>query len=223
MDRSEQERYAAAVEKMMESPDGEPGNSQYFRVASYHGGPKTDHFNTQGEYCVHGYEAFPGWHRAYLLDFERTMRRADIALGGDGNIGLPYWGWDTVEINGEVFPQILREKFEKYAPDMFPPGIRGKAARLGDSGLVAPSESRLRRRLQGKGELARKTLDTAQHWQHACTRESNANTPSLESPHNSVHGAMGRSNVMFGFQSSFHPVFCAHPFTRNSDYHMLSQ
>ena len=36
-----------------------------------------------GEYCVHGYEAFPGWHRAYLLEFERVMRRADIALVSD--------------------------------------------------------------------------------------------------------------------------------------------
>ena len=34
--------------------------------------------------------------------------------------------------------------------------------------------------------------------------------PSLESPHNSVHGAMGRSNVMFSFQSAFHPVFWMH-------------
>ena len=71
-------------------------------------------FNTQGEYCVHGYEAFPGWHRAYLLEFERTLRRADMALGGDGMIGLPYWGWEEANINGEVFPKILRERFEKY-------------------------------------------------------------------------------------------------------------
>ena len=103
------------------------------------------------------------------------MRRADMALGNDGNIGLPYWGWDEVDVDGEVFPKILRERFERYAENMFPDSGDGKAARLGDSGLVAPSESRLRRLLRGKGEQAQKTLDTAQHWQHACTRESNAN------------------------------------------------
>ena len=103
------------------------------------------------------------------------MRRADMALGNDGNIGLPYWGWDEVDVDGEVFPNILRERFERYADGMFPDSGDGKAARLGDSGLVAPSESRLRRLLRGKGEQAQKTLDTAQHWQHACTRESNAN------------------------------------------------
>jgi len=71
-------------------------------------------WNPEGEYCVHGFEAFPGWHRAYLLEFERTLRRADMALGGDGMIGLPYWGWEEANINGEVFPKILRERFEKY-------------------------------------------------------------------------------------------------------------
>jgi hypothetical protein len=37
-----------------------------------------------------------------------------MALGGDGMIGLPYWGWEEANINGEVFPKILRERFEKY-------------------------------------------------------------------------------------------------------------
>eukprot|EP01046_Picozoa_sp_COSAG06_P117390 COSAG06_NODE_64452_length_259_cov_0.968750_1_plen_86_part_11 len=86
MSAAEQTRYADAIDKMMESVDGVPGSSQFFRLASYHGGPKTDMWNTVGEYCVHGYEAFPGWHRGYLLEFERVMRRADIALGNDGNI-----------------------------------------------------------------------------------------------------------------------------------------
>ena len=103
----------------MTSEDGVPGSSRYFLLASYHGGPKTE-WNTQGEYCVHGFEAFPGWHRAYLLEFERCLRRADMAIGGDGMIGLPYWGWDEAKVNGEVFPKILRERFEKYPDDMFP-------------------------------------------------------------------------------------------------------
>ena len=94
-------------------------------------------WNPVGEYCVHGFEAFPGWHRACaspaslrfpraialsqpciclrtdLLEFERVMRRADMALGGDGSLGLPYWGWDEVTVNDETFPKILRERFEE--------------------------------------------------------------------------------------------------------------
>jgi hypothetical protein len=102
MSRDEQERYANAVAKMMESVDGVPGSSQYFRLACYHGGPKNELWNAVGEFCVHRNEAFPGWHRAYLMDFERVMRCADMALGGDGMIGLPYWGWDEPEVNDEA-------------------------------------------------------------------------------------------------------------------------
>ena len=56
------------------------------------------------EYCAHRRECFPNWHRPYLLDFERTLRRADIACGGDGLIGLPYWDWSRPELNGQVRP-----------------------------------------------------------------------------------------------------------------------
>jgi|EP01046_Picozoa_sp_COSAG06_P025570 chromosome segregation ATPase len=41
MSLAEQERYANAVDKMMESEDGVPGSSQFFRLASYHGGCTT--------------------------------------------------------------------------------------------------------------------------------------------------------------------------------------
>ena len=47
--------------------------------------------NPPPSYCVHGAECFPNWHRIYMLDIEHTLRRADIFLGNDGNIGLPYW------------------------------------------------------------------------------------------------------------------------------------
>eukprot|EP01046_Picozoa_sp_COSAG06_P055022 COSAG06_NODE_9979_length_1775_cov_94.034606_2_plen_257_part_00 len=60
MSQEEQERYANAVDKMMESVGGVPGSSQYFRLACYHGGPKNEPHNAAGEYCVHRNEAFPG-------------------------------------------------------------------------------------------------------------------------------------------------------------------
>ena len=220
-------------------------------------------WNPVGEYCVHGFEAFPGWHRACvsparprlphaialslpriclrtdLLEFERVMRRADMALGGDGSIGLPYWGWDEVTVNDETFPKILRERFEECKShvsiplntsrtdkeltiavglvadpdDMFPEDIGGSAAKQGDRGLRIRGDRQLAWRLRKQGRLAQKTLDSEQHWQHACTRGRSANKPSLESPHNSIHGAVG--GVMATFQSSFHPVFwlqCASPF-----------
>jgi hypothetical protein len=170
MTEAEQTRYADAIDKMMESYDGEHGSSQYFRLASIHGGPKyetSQHANPVGVYCVHGFEAFPGWHRAYLLDFERTLRLADMANGGDGTIGLPYWGWEEEEINGQVFPEILRKRCNKYPEDFFPAKSEGRrTAQLGgDTSLVVPSEDRIRRAIQGKGAQAAETLNSDQHWQ----------------------------------------------------------
>ena len=42
------------------------------------------------------------------------MRRADLALGGDGEVALPYWGWERMEVNGEVCPKLIRELSEEF-------------------------------------------------------------------------------------------------------------
>ena len=100
MPKDEQLRVAAAYAKMRENEAGVPGSSPYFRLAVVHGGlPPLSHEQAP-EYCAHRRECFPTWHRPYLLDFERMLRRADIALGGDGNIGLPYWDWSIAEHTG---------------------------------------------------------------------------------------------------------------------------
>ncbi|KAH8091503.1 metalloendopeptidase [Aureococcus anophagefferens] len=118
-----QERYAAAVLKMRENKDGAPGTSEYFRLAVMHGGMPELPRASFPEYCVHGQEAFPTWHRPYLLDFERALRRADLALGNDGNIGLPYWDWCEPEVNGEILPGIVRKKLMTvpFPDDFFRP------------------------------------------------------------------------------------------------------
>ena len=74
LDGGTRSRIIAAFRKMLERDSA--GYCEYIRLATYH-----------NDHCVHGEESFPGWHRAYLCDFEHTMRRADIANGGDGNIG----------------------------------------------------------------------------------------------------------------------------------------
>ena len=38
------------------------------------------------------------------------LRRADMALGGDGAIGLPDWDWSEAEVKGEVRQQ-RRDEF----------------------------------------------------------------------------------------------------------------
>ena len=67
MSKAQQDRFFDAIDKMMENKDGVPGTSEFFRCASYHGNPPPI-------YCKHGRETFPGWHRIYLLDFEKAIQ-----------------------------------------------------------------------------------------------------------------------------------------------------
>ena len=112
----ERERFKAAVLLMAKS--GLKGHSQYFRCAVKHGGMRVLDYKMPGkypEYCAHRRECFPNWHRPYLLDFESMLRLADIHLqsadgkSGGGDIGLPYWDWTRLEVNGEVMPAVARE------------------------------------------------------------------------------------------------------------------
>lgn len=206
MTRSEQERFARAMLKMRQNRSG-PGTSAFFELASYHGGfppiPKRD----MPEYCTHGNPAFPTWHRGYMLAFERMLRRADMALGGDGRIGLPYWNWSKTRINGEVLPAIVRRELlsREYEPDFFPtqPSSDFRLA-------VTNSDAQIGARIeQGKLAHMASAAQHSIHWlQFASTADSNSRAPTIESPHNSIHMFVG--GLMGSFQSSFHPCFWLH-------------
>mmetsp|Transcript_26713 Transcript_26713/g.61493 ORF Transcript_26713/g.61493 Transcript_26713/m.61493 type:complete len:761 (+) Transcript_26713:81-2363(+) len=214
MSQPEQDRFAAAVLKMRENDDGKPGTSQYFRLAVIHGGMNPLPEANYPEYCAHRRECFPTWHRPYLVDFERTLRRADIALGGDGNIGLPYWDWTQASLKGEVLPRILREKLMKeFDESFFGDGekvVKPFPGRHGYRMSATRDDEGIRRLLVSSdvaGQAAR-CLHSLRHSQHATTAFSNSRFVSLESPHNSVHGIV--AGIMASFQSSFHPSFWIH-------------
>jgi tyrosinase len=46
----------------------------------------------------HATVSFLAWHRAMLWEFEEDLITADVLLGNDGNIGIPYWRWQ--DFNG---------------------------------------------------------------------------------------------------------------------------
>jgi len=193
---------------MRENKNGVPGTSEYFRLAVIHGGmPDGSTRDRYPEFCVHRREAFPNWHRPYLLDFERSMRRADIAEGGDGNIGLPYWDWSQPVVRGQVFPGFVRQSLlEEFPPDFFPPNV-GSTASLT---LRTPSDNNLANQLRGSDiiQLAGQCLHSVRNSQFSCTLFQTADSPSVESPHNRVHVMIG--GVMASMQSSFHPIFWMH-------------
>jgi tyrosinase-like protein len=53
---------------------------------------------------AHRCPAFLPWHRYFILKFETALKAADTALGGNGDISLPYWDW-TYDNAGEANKQ----------------------------------------------------------------------------------------------------------------------
>ena len=218
MSAAEQQRYASAVLKMMEGPaEGSP----FFELAGLHGWPgkKTER---RFSYCEHRQETFPGWHRAYLLAFEKALQEADRLLGNDGAIGLPYW--DVLaqpELNGQVVPSIVRAAF--------PDGTKLVRQMLADPATTSdgPNQSRHRRGLWERGyslvddatlaaairreRLGAKALQTlwvAQHYRAASTFGSSSED-SLETPHDKIHLLAGFPLASL-MGAAFHPLFWLH-------------
>ena len=172
---------------MLQNESG-PGTSEFFRCASYHGQPAPI-------YCQHGRETFPGWHRIYLLDFEKALQAADVKNGNDGNIGLPYWDWTVNQEDG--LPKVIRDRFTGWPDDFWPGSLRNermtqRLSRASDSQIVSQLRS---------WDVARDASDcllATQHWAHASTRFRNNAYPSIETPHNSIHVIVGGNGGQMG-------------------------
>eukprot|EP00928_Gymnodinium_smaydae_P078046 TRINITY_DN6164_c0_g1_i1.p1 TRINITY_DN6164_c0_g1~~TRINITY_DN6164_c0_g1_i1.p1 ORF type:complete len:1000 (+),score=140.68 TRINITY_DN6164_c0_g1_i1:170-3169(+) len=195
----EQRRFVAALRKLFENKNG-PGTSEYFRIAGYHGWPS--------QYCHHAQETFPGWHRGYLVELERALMKADMELGNDGRIGLPYWDWTVEDIDGQYFPRILREEFGTMPKDLLESGDTSNLNRYGYRYVRHDGELKARLRAAAVADQVDQCLSVAEHWMHASVRFASHGF-SLESPHNSVHVAIGfpLSTVEY---AAFHPIFFLH-------------
>jgi len=195
MSQAEQDRWAAAVLRMMRNRPGEPQSSEFFRIAGYHGWP--------GSFCEHAQETFPGWHRAYLCEFEAAMRRADQDNGNDGAIGLPYWDWMVDEINGERFPQVIRRHFGQMPEDLVDVNneLRQLGWNLNSDTAIMNSMARSR-----VSDMVYRAYGNEQHFMAASKRWTG---DSLESPHDMVHVACGFPMVSVEF-AAFHPIFWLH-------------
>jgi len=193
MSQEEQERFVACVKKLMEGP---PGQSEWHRLAGYHGWPQ--------QFCAHRQETFPGWHRAYLLELENALRIADKAIGNDGNMGLPYWDWTDLTLN-EVFPKIIRDNF-RWLPEKFFEDDNHPIARWGMENRDDPE---LRDRIidAGLSRMVVNCLLEEEHYRHASNAWSR--DTSVESPHDQVHVAVGWPMTSVEY-AAFNPVFWLH-------------
>eukprot|EP00039_Didymoeca_costata_P028698 m.21974 g.21974 ORF g.21974 m.21974 type:complete len:973 (-) comp7306_c0_seq1:76-2994(-) len=192
MPRSELNRYIAAVQRMIDT-------RQFDTVAGYHGYP--------GRYCAHAQETFPGWHRAYILDFEKRMQAADRELGNDGYLGLPYWDWTEID--------NVTDRNEDLLPIEFKRAFRTKPANVGSLHTGAQNLSYLQeygRSLQirlrniGLTNRVEEMFALQQHFEAASKRRSGF---SVETPHDNIHGALGppMNNINF---AAYHPIFWLH-------------
>lgn len=195
-----QQRFAACVAKMQESTTAGRNNSEWFRLAGYHGWPS--------QYCAHGIGTFPTWHRAYLLDFEHALQNADRALGNDGDIGLPYWDWSDVEgpDGKEPFPKILSDpRLAQLPTNFFQPGEKPHPA------LQKPFKrnKNIPQLLKNANvaETARLALSGHQPWLKFASTQGGSD--SCEDPHNSVHVCVG-SPMSSVAAAAFDPTFWLH-------------
>lgn len=189
----EQWRFVRAVRRMMEGGEG----SEYARIAGYHGFP--------GSYCAHDAETFPGWHRAYTVEFEKALQRADASLGNDGRIGLPYWDFTVPRgPEGDYFPRVLLEAFHerdggrslvrsmisREAVMRDPRGvIRQHGERFWHDGYapMRVDDNELWHALRSSGKEINEAMFVEEHFRasHGYDRHS------LEAPHGSVHHLLG--------------------------------
>jgi len=178
LDQSALERFMAAVHHMCLNTKGE-GTSEFMRLAGYHGFPDN--------HCVHGTEAFPGWYRLYMLEFEVLLQQSDRALGGDGRIALPYWDW----LAGEEVPSYVLEKWSSLPVGLFPPGAHGQPSKI-----ARASQQQIKNKLrQWKTvALAMEALNNLDHAQFASRggeRAAVTGRTSIEAPHDHIHVAVG--------------------------------
>jgi len=224
MPPSEQQRFVNAVKHMMGDMKTADGTSEYFRLAGYHGFPE--------DYCAHRQELFPAWHRAYLLDFEQTLQKADVELGGNGSVGVPYWDWTEFESMPEIIreefgdiPPALKDEIAKHGGEAFAKKgyqVRPNRALPGPSlqSIIAPPswltpppqihpDNTIRRALRGAnlpGKVAN-VLNEHAHWRAASTRWSGGS--SVETPHNDIHAVLGFPMTSVAY-AAFHPIFFLH-------------
>jgi len=194
MAEEEQQRFVRCVQHLMEGP---PGQSEWHRIAGYHGWPE--------EYCAHRNESFPGWHRAYLLELENALRQADLELGGDGVVGIPYWDWNDLSTTKDIFPAVIREAFPRLPQNFFEDSNHPLAMYDFENAW----DNSLKRSIQDAklDRLTKNCLLEDEHFKHASANWSR--DTSVESPHDRIHVAVGWPMTSAAY-AAFNPVFWLH-------------
>jgi hypothetical protein len=186
LSKADKERFVKAVLEMKAKPAAAYNYDKYVTMhqAAFAGG-------TTDSNPAHNGPAFFPWHREFILRFEKDLQAADLALGKDGTITLPYWDWtrdndpsDTKKAAGRLFhDDFMGPKGDPVAAGHFKAGSwtivpAGDLIRAyGDSAIDANTVATLAARSEVKAGLEMHAFD-AFPWDETV----DAGTP-VSSPH----------------------------------------
>lgn len=213
--KADKDRFIAAVLEMKAKPAAAYNYNKYvtWHQDAFSGG-------TTDSNPAHNGPAFFPWHREFILRFEKDLVAADLALGKDGAITLPYWDWtrdndpsDTTKPAGRLFhDDFLGPKGNPVATGHFRAGSwvivpAGDLVRAyGDSAIDANTVATLAGRPEVKVGLEMHGFDSFP-WDET----PDAGTP-FSSPHppkvtTSAGGAIapGQYFVVLTYRNSTHP------------------
>lgn len=181
--------YATALGKMQAISD----NRGYTHFAGMHGWPLG--------YCKHHSPLFLPWHRAYLYNFELSLRD----LGGP--VRLPWWDWTSATSHASGVPAAwgaqatLKSATIPLDPNTLAQVRQNAPYAIDDTGAV-PATVRHAGAPSG--------LPTAQQVQHVLTAPTFLDFSSrLEVIHNSVHGWFAGTMAIIPL-AAFDPIFWSH-------------
>ena len=173
------------------------GNISWANFAAIHGSDAG--FNL----CPHGNWYFLPWHRAYLLMYERAVRK----LTSNDDFAMPYWDWTQDRQMPQAYtqkmiggqPNPLFEAQRDASPtDALPDSTVGSAV-INQILTELPFETFGTSRPQGQDSLD-------QSW---INNEFSGQSGTLEAtPHNLVHNFVG--GIMANSNSSLDPIFMGH-------------
>ena len=173
------------------------GNISWANFAAIHGSDAG--FNL----CPHGNWYFLPWHRAYLLMYERAVRK----LTSNDDFAMPYWDWTQDRQMPQAYtqkmiggqPNPLFEAQRDASPtDALPDSTVGSAV-INQILTESPFETFGTSRPQGQDSLD-------QSW---INNEFSGQSGTLEAtPHNLVHNFVG--GIMANSNSSLDPIFMGH-------------
>jgi tyrosinase len=195
--------YASAVKRMRERPEADVTSWAYqAAIHGTHATPNRPEWNA----CQHGTWFFLPWHRMFLYYFERIVRAAVVAEGGNADWALPYWNYGLGGQSATLPPAFRTPTLAGGSENPLYIAERAPGINSG-AGLPAyatsPQKALARPAFIGRAELGGDRTTPAQFSESGGELE--------ETPHNVIHGLVGGRGLMGDIlRAAQDPIFWLH-------------